>query len=740
MTWFRRIFGSARLLALLLLLAFIGLRYWDPAPLETLRLKTFDLYQIAHPRVPKDYPVVIVDIDEKSLAAIGQWPWPRTTLANLVERVGALGARGLAFDVLFAEPDRLSPDLLSRRLDFLPAETVSELARLPSNDKVFADAFRALPVVLGEVGTISGTSAAPRSDGDAGTPQVSFLNGDPTGFLFNVPGLVRNLKTLETAAAGHGLFSIRPERDGVIRRVATVMQADGKALPSLAIELLRVTGSDGASATLIRRDELGVKDVAVGGQRFATDRHGQVWLHFSGRDPNRYVSAADVLDGSVDRARLDGKLVLVGTSAAGLFDLRATPIDRVMPGVEIHAQKLEGILSGELLQRPNFTIGAEVTLAIVIGLLIIILAPMLGALPVLILGGLTAASLVALSSYLFTQHRILLDVAYPLMSSFVIFLALTYVNYLREEAQRAQIRSAFSQYLSPALVNELTKDPERLQLGGETRELTILFSDVRGFTAIAESYRDNPSGLTTLMNELLTPLSNAIIERQGTIDKYMGDAVMAFWNAPLDDLEHSANGCSAALEMVQRMRALNVRLEAEARAAGRSHLPLEVGIGLATGPAMVGNMGSDLRFDYSVLGDRVNLASRLEGLTRQMGVPVLLADDTARQVEGQFATLAIDLVRVKGKTEPELVHALLGDATVLRSAEFKRLMAEFQHMRDAFLGTAWATSLSHLDSMERSATAFGLSDLLKTYRARIAELQASPPSHDWRGINNITEK
>ena len=267
-------------------------------------------------------------------------------------------------------------------------------------------------------------------------------------------------------------------------------------------------------------------------------------------------------------------------------------------------------------------------------------------------------------AYFFVAHNLLIDFTYPLMSSWLIYLVLTFVNYFREQKQRQQIRSAFGFYLSPPLVEQLAKSPEKLVLGGEERRMTILFSDVRGFTTISEHYKDDPQGLTRLMNRFLTPLTNAIIERKGTIDKYIGDAIMAFWNAPVDDEEHEANACDAALEMLARAEALNVELKREAEANGGVYMPLRIGIGLNSGPCVVGNMGSDFRFNYSVLGDTVNLASRLESRTKDYRLSMVIGSRTAEGAKAKFATMEIDLIQVKGKKQPEVVFTVLGRAEV----------------------------------------------------------------------------
>ena len=528
--WARQ-FGLARAVCTLLLIALVPLRITDPRPLEEARLRTFDLFQVLRPREQTARPVVIVDMDEKSQKEIGQWPWPRTVLADLVSEIARAGAVAIGFDIVFPEPDRMSPSVAEKSFRGLDPETRAKLDGLASNDDIFADAIRRARVVVGQAGS---PTPEPLTQAESAL-QTGFavVGPDPRPFLVTFPGLLRNIMPIEGAAAGRGLFSINPERDGIIRRVPVVMNAQGQLVPTLTIDMLRVVTNSGA--ILVRTDEAGVRAAAVPGLEVPTDLNGQFWVHFNKHDAQRYVSATDVLHGRVDPGRLRGRLVLIGTSAVGLLDVKTTPVEPTMPGVEIHAQILESILTKALLSRPNYAIGAELLAAIVLGLAIIIAAPLLPASIVVALGVLLVAGLVGMSWYFFLAHNLLIDFTYPLMSCWLIYLVLTFFNYFREQQQRHQIRSAFGFYLSPQLVEQLARSPEKLVLGGEERRMTILFSDVRGFTTISEHYKDDPQGLTHLMNRFLTPLTNAIIERKGTIDKYIGDAIMAFWNAPVDD-------------------------------------------------------------------------------------------------------------------------------------------------------------------------------------------------------------
>ncbi len=727
--WARQ-FGVARAVCLLLLLALVPLRVADPRPLEEVRLRTFDLFQVLRPREQTSRPVVIVDIDEKSLKEIGQWPWPRTVVADLINRLNAMGAATIGFDVIFAEPDRLSPAVAASTFRGLDAETRAKLAGLPSNDEVLAEAIKQAHVVVGQAGA---ATPVPRSEAEM-TLQTGFAVKGPDArpFLVTFPGLLRNVLPIEQAAAGRGLFSLNPERDGIVRRVPVVMVAQDILVPSLSLEMLRVASQ--SSAILVRTDEAGVQSVGVPQFELPTDRYGQFWVYFNKHDPERYVSAADVLHGRVPADRFDHRLVLIGTSAIGLLDTKTTPVEPAMPGVEVHAKILENVLTNTLLTHPNYAIGAELVAAIVFGLAIITAAPLLPASIVIALGIILIAGLFALSWYLFAFQSLLIDFTYPLMSCWLIYLVLSFVNYFREQKQRQQIRSAFGFYLSPHLVEQLARSPERLVLGGEERRMTILFSDVRGFTTISEHYKDDPQGLTHLMNRFLTPMTNAIIERKGTIDKYIGDAIMAFWNAPLDDAEHEANACDAALEMLTRAEALNAEFKREADATGGVYMPLRVGIGLNTGPCVVGNMGSDFRFNYSVLGDTVNVASRLESRTKDYRLSLVIGSRTAEGVKDRFATMEIDLIQVKGKKQPEAVFTVIGRADVAQDPRCRELTDLNARMLTSFRSQQWDEALRLIDRCRKLANGFEVAGLYDMYVERVSDYRADPPPPDWNGV------
>ena len=733
--WFARRVGYARLLCLALLIGFAALRAADPAPVEEIRVRTFDAFQRIEPRKKTIRPVTIVDIDDKSLEKLGQWPWPRTRIADLVTELTRLGAVVIAFDAVFSEPDRLNPAFAADTFRHLDEETRVKLRALPSNDQIFADAIKASRVVLGESGLPEEIAALDKTLPVTG---IAMLGEEPQRFMFDFPGLLRNVPVLEHAAAGRGLFTIRPERDGIIRRVPMIMQAQGQTMPSLTFEILRV--ASGSGTILIKAEKAGIKSIGVKGFEIPTDHNGQLWVHYARNDASIYVPAVNVLEKNVAPDMIAGKLVLIGTSAVGLNDIKTTPVSGAMPGVEIHAQVLESALTGAVISQPIFGIAVEFATALLFGLLVIAFAPQCGPVTLVILGAAFASMLVGLSVYFYAHDRLLIDFTYPLMSTTAIYLTLIFTSFVREQAQRRQIRSAFGQYLSPALVEQLAQSPEKLVLGGEEREMTIMFSDMRGFTSISETYKNDPQGLTALMNRFLTPLTNAILNRKGTIDKYMGDAIMAFWNAPLDDKDHQLNACEAALDMLERVDELNQAREQEAKEEGRPFIPLNVGVGLNTGICVVGNMGSDIRFDYSVFGDSVNLASRLEGQSKEYGFPIIIGSKTAMAVKDRFAILELDFIMVKGKKEPEVIYAIAGRDDVAQSGAFQRLRNLTIEMLACYRSRDWDGALFAIERGRNSDDGAALASLYKLYEIRIRSYMETPPPADWNGAFALLTK
>lgn len=672
------------LTAVLLVLAVL-LRIADPAPVARLRLSIFDQYLDLAPRRPNpEYPVKIVDIDEASLSRLGQWPWSRTKLAEIVTRLKDAGAAVIALDLILAEPDRLSPDAFAR--EFAQSPELSALADrakdLPTNDARLAGAIANAPVVLGFTGDLA--ASTPGSTARAG---IAFAGDDPNEFAPRFPGAVSSLPILAERAAGLGAVNWLPERDQIVRRVPLIFSIGGQLRPSLSLEAIRV--AVGASTVMIKSsggsgitafgERTGIELVRAGDIVMPTDSTGQLWLNFTRSDPKRYIPAYRVLDGTFAKEDIADRIIFVGSSAAGLLDLRATPLEASIPGVEIHAQAVEQMMSGEHLQRPAYATGVELVFMVVSGIGLVWLIRKAGPVRAALVGAGSILAVTLLSWLAYTHAGQLFDPVYPALAMTSLYLASSLVTYIKTETEREQVRTAMGQYVPPAVVDRIV-DEGGLKLGGETREVTVLFADVRGFSRISEGL--TPEQLIDFVNTLFSPLTDIIYEEGGTVDKYMGDAVMAFWNAPLDLPDHAERAARTALRMQAELKRINSVLAEDAEARGAKPVEARLGIGINTGECVVGNVGSDQKKNYSILGDVVNVAARLEEATKTYGVPIILGERTAAECP-RMATIEIDRVPPRGKDRPEKLFALIGDDTTASSDGFAALKAAFAELAPA---------------------------------------------------------
>jgi adenylate cyclase len=481
--------------------------------------------------------------------------------------------------------------------------------------------------------------------------------------------------------------------------------------------------------------------VKVAGVSIATDRNALLYVRFGPHDRRRFVSAEAAIAGRVDPGLFRGKLVLVGASAAGLRDLRSTPLTSGMPGVEIHAQLLENILTTEYLVRPSYALGAELVVIALGGLLLIVLVPEVSARWTLGLHAAASAGLFGGSLYLFAEQAVLLDWSFPVFAGTAIYLLLIYLKYSRTEKQRKLVAAQFSQYLSPVLVQQLQREPERLKLGGEIKTITMMFCDVRDFTSISERLRDDPQALTALVNRFLNTMTEAVLSEGGTIDKYVGDSLIAFWNAPVDVADHAARACRAALAMTKALRRLNDEQKAQAAAAsaGAAGAPLllSMGVGINTGECLVGNLGSSHRFNYSALGDAVNLSSRIESLSKHYGIPIIISEST-RSLVPDFAALELDAVAVVGKSEAVRIYGVLGPPSEARSEAFHKLAEANAAILAAYRAQRWDEAkrlLEQFAPLDRR-----LAKLHRRYRRRIAHFEQHPPGAGWDGVYRAEAK
>ncbi len=719
----------------LVLVGAILLRIHDPVILSEMRMRIFDTFQRLSPREYVATPVRVIDIDNASLRRYGQWPWPRSLMAELIERLSQAGAKVIALDIVFAEHDRTGPKAATAGWGLTDQDplTRSIMARVADPDEILANAIKAAPVVLGLILTndpLAGPIPKPKKG-------IAVLGAgkDPRSFVTRFSGrAVSNLPLLQDVAKGQGAINVLTERDAVVRRLPMLLNAGNKLYPSLVAEALRiaqkgstvVVKSSGAQGyqdwwqtkarTLI--DIQGIGGVTIGKLAPQTDEQGQIWLYDSGRVASRTIPAWQVLSGAT--TDLSGAILFVGTSAPGLLDLRATPSSPVTPGVEIHAQIAEQIVTGVSLNRPYWTILPELGFLIIIGSAMIALLPRVGPLGCALIGACAMTAAIGAAWYAFTERGQLFDPIYPGLAALIVFIIGALSSYLRSDIERRAIRSAFGHYLAPEMVEQLAADPSRLRLGGEMRPVTILFCDIRDFTSIAE--RTSPRELTQILNRFLTPMTDAVLSHGGTIDKYIGDSIMAFWNAPLDDRSHASNACHAALDMRRRLAALNAELELEAEAQGVSFQPLRMGIGINSGACLVGNLGSQQRFNYSVIGDDVNLASRIEGLCKAYGVDILISGATL-ELATDLAALELGAAMVKGKLISTQVWALIGDNSLLATEVFAKIASRLSCALSELNAGRLHTALEELNQCRQLSSSPLLAPLYNHVDGSIARQQ-----------------
>ena len=697
----------------------------DPFNVFTsLRNSAFDTFQIISPRQSQTKDnILILDIDEKSLSEIGQWPWSRSVLSELVDQTNLSAA--LAFDIVFAEADRTGSkelmNLYKKNNDF-----VKSLKGLPDNDDLFANSIKDHGTVV--LGAIPSNSLKNNFQMRFGLIQQG---DDPKKFLREYKGIQTNLKILNSSSAGIGSMSIG-NNDSIIRKLPLFENINGSLVPSLSLELLRVAigastyqiKSSNASGETAFGEETGINHVKLGNLIIPTNPDGSVWIHYPEVSVDS-ISVSDIIKQNYPKDFFKDKILIVGTSAPGLFDLRSTPLKNNVPGVKIIADLTDQILSGSFLQRPDWIFGLELftgfTLAILITIFIQFLGP-IGGLSVFLIGN--GISIFG-SFYIFENYLFLIDPISPLVICLISYLVITFFNFLFTELERRKVRNAFSQYMSPVMVEKLAQSNKSLKLGGERREMTFLFSDIRGFTAISEKYKDDPESLTVLINSILTVLSDEVLDQDGTIDKYMGDCIMAFWNAPSEDPFHREKSIEAAFKMSEALNKLNESLDR------KGENKLSIGIGINSGECIVGNMGSEKRFDYTVLGDAVNLASRLEGQSGNYGMQIILGEETIKKIsKDAYLQFELDLISVKGKSEPTSIFTVFNswNAEVAYEVFYEEHMDFLKNYRNK----NWDKAKQHIDKYRLSIPEFTLYYTL--FLNRIDELSKQSLPEDWSGI------
>ncbi len=726
-------------LALVLVLQLVG-----SSLLGSMGLLTFDTYQRLAPRAYEDAPVRVVDIDEESIRRYGQWPWPRTQVADLVGRLGSAGASAIAIDVVFSENDRTSPPRLAEALRRTGGNeaAAATLDRLPDNDAEFAQVLAAHPVVSGLFLTNDPHRVSP-------TPKAGFAwsGSEPTEALAQYTNAVLPIPVISEASSGLGVLTLRGDADGIIRRAPLLAREGDAVMPSLSLEALRVAQQAGSiivktsdgSGNMAGGVSTTVDSIKVGQFTVPTNGAGELWMHYTAPRPQRVVPAWKVLSGELPPAQMEhlfgGQITFIGTGAIGLRDLVSTPVQDRELGVMVHAQAAEQMILGHFLTRPDWADGLERSLVLVLGLGLLFMLPRLGAAKGAAVGLLFAVLVMGGSWLAFQREHFLLDPTYPLIAVLAVYLTETVLTFYLEERRRRYIHRAFDRYLSPELVSRIAADPRQLELGGEERQMTVLFADVRSFSRISESL--SPQDIIRFLIGFLTPMCDILLAKKATIDKFIGDAILAFWNAPLDDPDQYENAARSALAMVERLQVLNVEMPAVAGQPWPGEV--RIGIGLNAGPCCVGNMGSAQRLSYSLIGDTVNLASRIEGLTKYYGVTIAIGQAMRAEIP-QFAVIEIDRVQVVGRDAPETISVLLGDEALADDPAFVAFAALQAQALAAYRARDWQGAISALDAMRAGAATFGLEQVHALYRRRIAALAKVPPPVDWDGVFVATEK
>ena len=722
------IWSAGMLAALLAIAAAVS----APGPLEKLNYLVFDSYQTLRPRTAGESAVVVVDIDDESIRQLGQWPWPRTLLARMIDRLTQQGAATIGLDIILSEPDRTSPALAVAQLESQGFEVTypgsdDEL----DHDRILAASFARSPVVAGLV--LAETVTTPPPPPKAG---FAFAGDNPALYLPVYRGSVPNLAVLDEAAPGIGVFSFPPAFDGVVRRVPLLSRYGNMLYPALSVEALRV--AQGASSFVVRSTgasgelatgQPGMTALKVGALEVPTAADSGMWVYYSGRPAAGVLPAYRLLAANPDPeliSQVEGRIVLVGTSAIGLRDLVATPLAAGLPGVFVHAEIIDQVLSGTFITRPDWAPGFEIVVALAAAVTVLAFLPWLSTFANALVAALALTLCLSVGWLAFADHALLLSPLLPALACILAYGAASGVRLLLSESESRYIRSAFSHYLSPNMVQRLVENPQSLVLGGENRELTILFCDIRSFTSISETME--ATELTVFLNNFLTPMTDVLMQNGATIDKYMGDAIMAFWNAPLDIPDHRRRACESVIAMQDALVRLNEALER----------PVRIGIGLNTGICCVGNLGSRQRFDYSAIGDSVNVASRIEGLTKFYGLSNLVADSTAREVEG-LAMLEIDRVTVVGRDEATAIHTILGSREMAGSDAFLSLRRQHDAFLAHYRAMRFGEAADCLDRLEAEAPAH-LRKTYAEYRGRVNDYLVAPPPSGWDGSYRAEHK
>jgi adenylate cyclase len=734
-------------IAVLVILIALVLFFIDAPFLRFMELKALDLRMVSRGAMPSGGETVIVTIDEKSLSELGRWPWPRTTIAKLVDVLKGYGAKAVGFDIVFAEPDSnsslktvtdLSKEVQDSGIrDARVFGLLREKQKMADTDTALTHAIeKAKNITLGyffhitkkEVGhlTDQDIAAGEKDIANARFQMVRARKGANESPLIHAYAAQPSLTQLSEVSENSGYFNSFPDSDGVIRWSPLVIKFRDNYYYSLALALL--VQYQEWPMTGLNMVEYGVESVTLDKLEIPTDETGRMLINYLG--PARtfpHYSISDVINGRISPDNFKGKIVLAGATATGIYDMRVTPFSAVYPGVEIHASVIDNILHRNFLIHSSWTKFLDICTIILVGLIMGLAVPRMKAITGIALSIALIGAFVAANTGIFIRYNVWMNMIYPVLTMMTIYLGITVYRYVTEEREKKKIRGAFQYYLTASVVNEILKDPSKLKLGGDKKHLSVMFSDIRGFTSISEKL--SPEELVRLLNEYLTAMTDIVFKYDGLLDKYIGDAIMAVFGAPLDQPDHAFRACRTALEMMSELRRLREKWATEGRP------DVNIGVGINSGDMVVGNMGSEMRFDYTVMGDSVNLASRLEGTNKEYGTNIILSEFTYEIVKDEFVCRQLDAVRVKGKKRPVRIFELLGD--INDAPQWQEFLVRFEAGLAKYREGKW----------DEAIAAFGRVLQLKPedftsrmYIERCESLKIHPPEGEWDGVFTMTKK
>ncbi len=720
--------------------------------LDMIELKTYDLRFLSRGALKPPSQVVMAVIDEKGLDTEGRWPWPRSRLAALVTALSKDGAKVIGFDITFPEPDENSTLKFIKQLDHeidnlkiknkgLKKFVIDNKIRA-DNDSVFVEAIRNsnAGVVLGYFFHMNEEELNYDIDQKEIDRQIAQLSHSKYSLIiyedkdteispfYTAYAPEGNIDVFTESTDYSGYINMIPDQDGVVRWMPLIIRCgqDMDIFPPLSIQC--AWHYLDRPQLMVRVADYGVEGIQMGKRLIPTDENGRILINYQGPPKTfPHFSISDILKGDIPKGTFKDKIVLVGATAVGLYDLRNTPFSPVYPGLEVHATVIDNILKQNFLNKPTWAKIYDLLAIVLLCVLAGIFVPRLSAVMGIFLGlGLFFAHLI-IARTLFVNSGVWFDIVYPLLGLLITYTSLTVYHYVTEERERKKIKGAFSYYVSSSVVNEVLKHPEQLKLGGDKKDLSVLFSDIRGFTTISEGL--TPEELVNLLNEYLTVMTDIVFKYDGTLDKYMGDAIMAIYGAPFEQQNHPASACHSALEMMEDLKKLNEKWIDEGKK------PLDIGIGINTGDMMVGNMGSDQRFDYTVMGDAVNLGSRLEGANKNYRTNILISEFTYERVKDEFVCMEVDSVRVKGKTLPVRIYQLFAHREVPEVVG--QAISYFYNGLQLYKQQKWDEAIKIFEVVRDLHKNMYVAQI---YIERCLDLKISPPPPDWDGCFTMTTK